>query len=174
MESRHTCPWLDIIIGIQMSRNLFSSGWIGPLPKSFLFTSWAQKTTLSNSCLAGYLRYNSTNNPARVLFCIKPNGELRPYFRFTAAINGIERSFPYHVVYDPINPSGGAASITSATATFPSTSSKVTVTSPIHNETEGQYVIYGEIRIYVDPELTMSAIPSSIYSSDIYCFLTSY
>lgn len=138
-------------------------------PSAIPFQELIQKTTYTNSYPVGTVRYNSVDTRARIFFASNPEGTLAD-FRFVSP----RGSFPYHVVYSPRIPSGFATKIDSPTKIFPSTASLVPVTSPTHGETEQQYQLEGEIRIFVNPGTNMFSAPADSYSSRIYCFLTAY
>ncbi|PKL12190.1 MAG: hypothetical protein CVV52_11020 [Spirochaetae bacterium HGW-Spirochaetae-8] len=135
------------------------------IPYSELIT----KTSLENSLLVGYLRYHSTDWAGTVRFASNAEGT-ETNFQFTATVNQIVRSFPYYVVFDSSIPAGNATRIYTTSNTFSSTWSSIQNLiggDPFQNE-----VLQGEIRIFVPSNMTMSSIPSSTYSSIIYCILT--
>ena len=138
-------------------------------PSTIPFQELIQKTTFTNSYPVGNVRYNAVDTRARIFFASNPEGTLAD-FRFVSP----RGSFPYHVVYSPRIPSGFATKIDSPTKVFPSTASPVPITSPTHGETEQQYQLDGEIRIFVNPGTNMFSAPADTYSSKIYCFLTAY
>ena len=141
-------------------------------PQFIPFSELLTKTTMATSYLAGYVSYVDSDARARVYFASNSAGTATD-FRFKATIGGTERSFPYYVAYVPVQPSGTTRTINSTTITFPSTSSTVSVYSPISGYND-VYVINGELRIFVQAGLTQYSIPSETYSSNIYCFLTTY
>jgi len=138
-------------------------------PTTIPFQELIQKTTYTNSYPVGTVRFNSVDTRARISFASDSQG-LFTDFRF-ASDRG---SFDYHVVYTPQVPSGYATSIDSTGKTFASTANPVPFTSPTHGETELQYQLEGEVRIYVDPGTTPFSAPADTYDSRIYCFLTAY
>jgi hypothetical protein len=136
------------------------------------FSELMSRTSMATSYLAGYVRYLSSDWRARIYFASNAEGTAAD-FRFSATVNGINRNFPYYVVFVPLQPTGVTMTIHAATITFPTTASKVTVSSPISG-TNSVYVLDGELRIFVPTGMTMSSVPAEIYSSTIYCFLTTY
>lgn len=135
------------------------------IPYSELIT----KTSLENSLLVGILRYHSTDWSGTVRFASNAAGTATN-FLFTATVNQIVRSFPYYVVFDPSIPAGNATRIYTTSNTFSSTWASIPNLiggDPLQNE-----VLQGDIRIFVPSNMTMSSIPSSTYSSIIYCILT--
>ncbi|HCG62292.1 MAG TPA: hypothetical protein DIW48_01685 [Sphaerochaeta sp.] len=138
-------------------------------PPTIPFQELIENTTYTNSYPVGTVRFNSVDTRARMFFASDSQG-LFTDFRF-ASDRG---SFGYHVVYTPRIPSGYATKIDSTTKIFPSTANPVPFTSPTHGETEQQYQLEGEIRIYVDPGTTLFTAPADSYDSRIYCFLTAY
>lgn len=138
-------------------------------PSTIPFQELIERTTYTNSYQVGIVRFNSVDTPARVFFASDSQG-LFTDFRFTSN----RGSFGYHVVYTPRIPSGYATKIDSTNKIFPSSANPVPFTSPTHGETEQQYQLEGEIRIYVDPGTTLFVAPADTYNSKIYCFLTAY
>lgn len=124
------------------------------------------KKTLNNSYLVGYLRYNSVDKQANIYFA-SDNGGTITDFKFRSGIH----NFPYKVGFRSNTPSGPLTEITSIYTRFPTTSYKIAETSPIFGETQKQYVLKGEIRIFVGTDLNRYSMPAESYSSIIYCFV---
>ncbi|PKL12296.1 MAG: hypothetical protein CVV52_10665 [Spirochaetae bacterium HGW-Spirochaetae-8] len=136
------------------------------------FSDLISRTSMATSYLAGYVNYMASDWRARVYFASNSTGTATD-FRFSATVNGINRTFPYYVAFVPVQPSGTTRTISSTSITFPTTSSPVTVSSPI-NGTNTVYILRGELRIFVSAGMTMTSIPAETYSSAIYCFVTTY
>lgn len=138
-------------------------------PDIIPFGELLQKKTLNNSYLVGYLRYNSVDKRANIYFASDHSGNFTN-FMFQSGVN----SFPYKVGFKSNTPPGSLTEITSTNTKFPTTSTKVPVVSPVFGETQNQYVLNGEIRIFVGTELTLYSMPADSYTSTIYCFVDAW
>lgn len=138
-------------------------------PDTIPFSELMFMDSSSNSLPVALVKYNSTEVRARVYFASNAAGTATD-FRFT---NG-SRFFYYTVMFQPITPTGTAQAISSTSIRFPTTASTVTFTSPTHGETISQYILTGQLRIFISPTLKNSIPPAALYTSTIYCFITSY
>ncbi len=138
------------------------------------FNELIQKTTSSNSYHVGNVAYQSVNSKATVKFSSDLEGN-QGNFKFIDKTDlHALKVIPYNVGFKSITPFNNNTVQVTNTTTFPTTTNKVTVTSPIYGETEKQYVLEGEIRIWVNPNLGLSVytVFSGNYSSTIYCHVT--
>jgi len=138
-------------------------------PDSIPFETLLDSKSLASSYLVGNLRYQSVDTKARVKLASAPTGGVD--FKFESG----SYNFPYTVGFKSTNPAGGLIPITATHNTFPTTSNKVEISSPMDEfagEKQNQFVLNGEIRIWVDSSLTKYSKPPESYSSTIYCILT--
>ncbi len=63
---------------------------------------------------------------------------------------------------------------TSETDSFPTTSNMIAFSSPITGESVNQYILEGELGIYVDQQLKNKQIAAGEYTTEIYCIVTSW
>ena len=137
-------------------------------PNSIPFNELLHKNSESDSYLVGYVRYYSTDAPAKVFFAADAAGSSVD-FKFTSS----RGSFPYHVVYGPIVPVGTRSTITSINNRFFSTSNLEPFSSPITGAQQGRYTLKGEIRIFIPSTVKNLPLPADSYSSRIYVLLVS-
>lgn len=138
-------------------------------PDSIPFEELLHSRNPASSYLVGNLRYQSVDTKARVKLASAPTGGVD--FKFESG----SYNFPYTVGFKSTNPAGGLIPITATHNTFPTTSNKVEISSPMDEfagEKQNQFVLNGEIRIWVDSSLTKYSKPPESYSSTIYCILT--
>jgi hypothetical protein len=139
-------------------------------PDSVPFGELALKNSSANSYLVGYVTYQSVERRANVRFASNYAGDQVNFlFRNVAFPTD---TIPYQVGFKSITPSANIATISSASNSFASTTSRVAVTSTIYGETENQYLLTGEIRIWVNSSITEFSPPSGAYTTNIYCILT--
>lgn len=138
-------------------------------PDIIPFEELKEKKTLSSSYLVGYLRYNSVDKRAKIYFASDSSGTATN-FQFKSGTN----SFPYKVAFKSNIPSISLAEIISVNTKFSTTYNKVSAISPVYGETQDQYVLNGEIRIFVGTGLTYFTMPPATYSSTIYCFVDAW
>jgi hypothetical protein len=133
---------------------------------SLIFPILVTKDSASHSCPVGIVRFNSVDTHARVFFASDLAGTSADY-RFTSGM----KSFGYSLLYVPIIPSlGTITEITSPNITF--NTEQRTVYSPLFpNTSQQQYVLTGELRIFVSPDLKYNIPPSGKYTSVVYCFV---
>lgn len=139
-------------------------------PDSVPFGELAQKNSSANSYLVGYVTYQSVERRAQVKFASNYTGD-QVNFLFRNVTYPTD-TIPYQVGFKSITPSTNIVTISSASNSFASTTSKVAVTSTIYGETENQYLLTGEIRIWVNSSITEFSPPSGAYTTNIYCIVT--
>lgn len=137
-------------------------------PETIPFEELLACTTAADSYLVGYVRYYSVDTLAKIYFAADELGSSVD-FRFSSD----RGSFPYSVVYNPIEPQGSLVPINSINNRIWSTTSPIPYYSPIYGEQQDRYVLHGEIRIHVSSGLQSLPLPADAYSSKIYVFLVS-
>lgn len=139
------------------------------VPDPIPFDMLVQRDSLGNRLPVGMVRFNSSDMRAKIQFASNSQGDAID-FKFTSG----DSSFPYSVVFQSIQPSGSAQKIMSTDDRFPITSSMIAFTSPITGESVNQYILEGELSIYVDQQLKSKQIVAGDYTTEIYCKVTSW
>ena len=140
-------------------------------PEYIPFTDLINKTTLSNSYLAGYVSYNSPDTSGTVGFFSDPAGTVTD-FTFYSTVAGVPVTIPYHVIFDPvISGNTSSPSIVSSANNMFSTDYR-RVSSVISNTSNRENVLTGDIRIILNPGLSAVSFPAATYSSTIYAIFT--
>ena len=151
--------------------NSFSFGIERVAPEYIPFTDLINKTTLSNSYLAGYVSYNSPDTSGTVGFYSDPGGTVTD-FTFYSSVSGAPVTIPYHVIFDPVI-SGNTSSpsiVSQANNSFSTEYRRVY--SVIDNSRNRENVLTGDIRIILNPGLSAVSFPAATYSSTIYAIFT--
>lgn len=149
----------------------FSFGIERVAPEYIPFTDLINKTTLSNSYLAGYVSYNSPDTSGTVGFYSDPSGTVTD-FTFYSSVSGAPVTIPYHVIFDPVI-SGNTSSpsiVSQANNSFSTEYRRVY--SVIDNSRNRENVLTGDIRIILNPGLSAVSFPAATYSSTIYAIFT--
>ncbi|MBN2858709.1 MAG: hypothetical protein JXK93_00430 [Sphaerochaetaceae bacterium] len=149
----------------------FSFGIERVAPEYIPFTDLINKTTLSNSYLAGYVSYNSPDTSGTVGF-YSDSGGTGTDFTFYSTVSGIPVTIPYHVIFDPVI-SGNTSSpsiVSQANNSFSTEYRKVS--SVINNSQNRENILTGDIRIILNPGLSAVSFPAATYSSTIYAIFT--
>jgi|GEM_PF-1012084 len=149
----------------------FSFGIERVAPEYIPFTDLINRTTLSNSYLAGYVSYNSPDTSGTVGFYSDPAGTVTD-FTFYSTVSGTPVTIPYHVIFDPvISGNTSSPSIVSQSNNSFSTDYR-RVSSVINNSRNRENVLTGDIRIILNPGLSAVSFPAATYSSTIYAIFT--
>ncbi len=150
----------------------FSFGIERVAPEYIPFTDLIDKTTLSNSYLAGYVAYSSPETSGDIGFYADPVGTSTSFY-FSSTVNGVPVSIPYHVIFDPVI-SGNVSQPTLVSMMNNSFSTDYRqVASPIGwGQTSTGYMLTGEVRIILNPGLSAVSFPAATYSSTIYAIFT--
>ncbi len=133
-------------------------------PEFIPFTDLINKTTLSNSYLAGILTFNSSDVSGSVSFSSE-SSSINTAFKFVSTVAGTTVSIPYHVVFDPVI-SGNATAPTLVTDLLDTNTFMTDSTSEAN-------ILTGDVRIYLDSGLSSISFPAATYSSTIYAIFTS-
>ncbi len=140
-------------------------------PDLIPFNELRQKTALSNSYLAGYLRFSSTDVSGTVGFYADPIGTSTD-FTFTATVNGDPTGFGYYVIFDPeiCENDEGPVRVDLGPNSFATKELEDPVL--INGEYQYQNILTGEISIMIDPLLDTHSIAAAVYESTIYAIFT--
>lgn len=129
------------------------------------FDQLIERDSFTNRLRVGLIEYSSLEMGATVSFASDATNSGAD-FQLTSG----RSSFPFSLVFESNLPLKGAQKVAGNTSGFPTAIHQLKGTTPTGNE----YLLSGEVGIYVDKTLKNNRLPADFYSTEIYCIITSW
>ncbi len=133
------------------------------------FDQLIERDIFTNRLRVGVVEYSSSETGATVSFASDASNSGAD-FQLTSA----RTSLPFSLVFESNLPLKGAQKVVENTSGFPTAIHQLKGITPTYTEVINEYLLRGEVGIYVDKTLKNNRLPADLYSTEIYCIITSW